>query len=311
MIFTNLYEPALIVPVTSGAANKLFIVSGYASAAFARRHLVHLNETGKDFEINLVIGMPGKKDDHLAFLLLHKEFKGRFRGYYLHGQPSVHCKVYSWFRDATPCFGFSGSANYSRYGFDHKVQVNQLSNESPQELKKLYEDLKCRSTYIPDHKMVLPKGHRLPQVVSVPPGDICWEIPNQRVTISFLDKKGNLPEKSGLNWGQRLSREPDQAYLSLKGDSREEGFLPKRACNFSLITDDGRSFDCVVAQDGRKAIQSTNNNSEIGLYIRNRIGIPSGAKVTVTDLEKYGRTDYTIEKINDETFLLDFLVGSP
>ena len=87
--------------------------------------------------------------------------------------------------------------------------------------------------------------------------------------------------------------------------------MPKRACNFSLITDDGRSFDCVVAQDGRKAIQSTNNNSEIGLYIRNRIGIPSGAKVTVTDLEKYGRTDYTIEKINDETFLLDFLVGSP
>jgi len=30
--------------------------------------------------------------------------------------------------------------------------------------------------------------------------------------------------------------------------------------------------------------------------------------IAIEDLEKYGRTNFTIEKINDETFLLDFSV---
>lgn len=320
MFIENLYNPTLIDPITSGTANKLYIVSGYASATFARRHLVELNKAKDNFEINLIIGMPSAKNDHMAFLMLHNEFKGKFKGYYLQSQPPVHCKAYSWFNNENPTVGYTGSANYSQYGFFSDQQLNQLTIDSPIEIKKLYDDLLRKSIYIPDHKLVLPESHRIPRVKSVPPGEIEWEIPDVRVTISFLDKKGNLPELSGLNWGQRLSkrtnpktgkinwdkREPNQAYLSLKSDSRKEGFLPELAYSFSLITDDKQSFDCVVAQDGRKAIHSTNDNSEIGRYIRNRIGVPLGNKVTVEDLEKYGRTDYTIEKIDDETFLLDF-----
>ncbi len=84
--------------------------------------------------------------------------------------------------------------------------------------------------------------------------------------------------------------------------------MPPRALTFSLITDDGESFDCVVAQDGRKAIESTYNNSLLGIYFRRRLGLPLGSKIEVDDLENYGRTDYTIEKIDEETFLLDFSV---
>ena len=258
--------------------------------------------------------------NHMAFLMLHNEFKGKFKGYYLQSQPPVHCKVYSWFNNDKPTVGYAGSANYSQYGFFSEKQLNQLTTDSPVEIKNLYDDLLRKSIYIPDHQLVLPESHRMPRVESVPPGEIEWEIPDVRVTISFLDKKGNLPVSSGLNWGQRLSkrtnsktgtiswdaREPNQAYLSLKSDSRKEGFLPEQAYTFSLITDDKQSFDCVVAQEGRKAIHSTNDNSELGKYIRNRIGITLGNKVTVEDLERYGRTDYTIEKIDDETFLLDF-----
>ena len=320
MYIENLYNSTLIEPFISGLANKLYIVSGYASATFARRHLVELQKAKQNFEINLIIGMPSAKNDHMAFLMLHNEFKGNFKGYYFQSQPPVHCKAYSWFNDDKPTIGYTGSANYSQFGFFSDQQLNQLTNDSPVEIKKLYDVLLSRSIYIPDHKIVLPDNHRMPRVESVPPGEIEWEIPNIRVTISFLDKKGNLPELSGLNWGQRKSkrtnpktgqiswdkREPNQAYLSLKSDSRKEGFLPEQAYTFSLITDDKKSFDCVVAQEGRKAIHSTNNNSEIRRYIRNRIGVPLGNKVTVEDLERYGRTDYTIEKIDDETFLLDF-----
>jgi hypothetical protein len=67
-------------------------------------------------------------------------------------------------------------------------------------------------------------------------------------------------------------------------------------------------MDCVVAQDGRKAIHSTLNNSEIGRYIRTRIGVPLGNPVSLDDLVRYGRTDFTIEKLDEETFFLDLRV---
>jgi len=319
MLVENIYSPTLIEPFLNSRSNKLYIVSGYASATFARRHIIDLKRSGNDFEINLIIGMPTAKNDHMAFLLLHKEFAGQFNGYYLQNTPPVHCKIYSWYKNDSPVIGFTGSANYSQFGFFSDQQINQITSDNPVEIRGLYDKLINRSIWIPDHKLVLASSQRLPKVKSVPPGEIEWEIPNVRVTISFLDRDGNLPISSGLNWGQRVSkrtdpktgeiswdkREPNQAYLSLKGDSRKLGFLPERAFTFSLLTDDGCSFDCVVAQDGRKAIHSTKNNSEIGKYIRNRIGIQEGEMVKVEHLEKYGRTDFTIEKIDDETFLLD------
>lgn len=322
MLIKNLYKSTLIDPVHTGKANSLFIISGFASATFARRHLLELQKINNNFSVNLIIGMQFAKNDHMAFLQLHEEFKERFKGYYLQNVPPVHCKVYSWYQNNVPALGYSGSANYSQYGFFSEHQINQLTNDNPKEIKELFDELLLRSIFIPRHKIVLPTIHRLPRVKSVTPGGYIWEIPDKRVTISFLDKKGKLPEISGLNWGQRLSkrvnrktgeiswdkREPNQAYLSLKGDSRKIGFLPERAYTFSLITDDGKSFDCAVAQDGRKAIHTNRNNSELGIYIRQRIGVPLGEKLTVEDLEKYGRTDYTIEKIDDETFLLDFSI---
>ncbi|WP_298151460.1 restriction endonuclease PLD domain-containing protein [Flavobacterium sp.] len=320
MIINDLYPLALVEPTKF--ANKLFIVSGYASATFARRHIVSLLERTADFEINLIIGMPNAKSDHMAFVALHNDFKN-FKGYYYKSNCPVHCKVYSWYNDDTPYIGYSGSANYSQYGFFKHLQINQLNEDDPTEIKELYDTFLQSSIFIPDHQIILPESHVLATFAgSVLPGTIFWEIPDVRVTISFLAGDGHLPQVSGLNWGQRLSkstnkitgnvkwnkREPNQAYLGLRLDSRKEGFLPELAYSFSLITDDGYAFDCVVAQDGRKAIHSTNDNSEIGKYIRNRIGVPLGSAVTVSDLERYGRTDYTIEKIDEETFLLDFSV---
>lgn len=320
MIIENLFPKALIEPKFN--ANKLYIVSGYASATFARRHITDLLQINNDFEINLIIGMPSGKSDHLAFVSLHSEFRNNFKGYYYKSGVPVHCKVYSWYKDEVPFVGYTGSANYSQYGFFNHLQVNQLNEDNPEEIKNLYFKLLGESVFIPDHEVVMPKSHIIPFEASIAPGTILWQVPNVRVKISFLTHKNELPQVSGLNWGQRESkstnkntgkvtwskREPNQAYLSLRKGARVEGFLPEIGYTFSLITDDGHSFDCVVAQEGRKAIHSTNDNSELGRYIRNRIGVPLGQPVTVEDLERYGRTDYTIEKINEETFLFDLSV---
>ena len=122
--------------------------------------------------------------------------------------------------------------------------------------------------------------------------------PNKAVKISLLARDGTLPARSGLNWGQRpeLNRDPDQAYLPLRKDAREEGYLPERGYTFTLVTDDNQALDCVVAQDGRKC-QSTEDNSLLGSYIRSRLGVEPGSFLTNEDLIEYGRTDFTLIKI--------------
>ena len=322
MITKDLYRKTLISPAQSGS-NELYIVSGYASATFARRHLKDLLKhiATENLSLNLIIGMPGKRVDHLAYLQLHEEFGSSFRGYYLNGAPPVHSKAFTWLKSGVPIKGFTGSANYSQYGFFEDKQVNQLVEDDAVAIKSFFDELLERSLFMPTVEIVDLPQIRTPKIYgSIPAGEIEWTVPDVSVRISFLDRQGNLPAVSGLNWGQRtenrrdprtgeispVRREPNQAYLSLKGDSRKDGFLPKRAYHFTLRTDDGYSFDCVRAQDGDKAIHSTNDNSELGRYFRKRLGLAEGSFIQTEDLERYGRTDYTITKVDGENFILDF-----
>ena len=317
MFLEELYDNALVKPVKGQVANELFAVSGYASATFANRHLKDL-QSYKKTRVNLIIGMPGKRTDHLAFLALYKRFPDRFNGYYLTSSPPVHSKTYGWFNQDKPVIGFTGSANYSQSGFLGGTQVNQLVNDDPLQILNFYNSLLPRCISMLDFEF---NDGELKQYLAstiglegdVPRGDIIWEIPDKRVRISFLDRvmsKPAVPEKSGLNWGQRpeYKREPNQAYLSIKKGSRKEGFLPPVGKTFTLITDDNFVMDCVRAQEGGKAIHSTNDNSEIGKYIRQRIGVPLGGLITIDHLINYGRTDFTIDKLDDETFLFDLSV---
>ena len=324
MLLNSLFDKVLINPVDRGCS-ELFVVSGYASATFANRHL----SASTEFKMNLIIGMPGRRADHLGFISLYEKYEGRFKGFYLNSYPPVHSKVYAWYNEAGPIEGFSGSANYSQSGFTSTQQINQLTQEDPEEIRIFYDSLLSRSVEIKDFQFdqteydsyLKISGQTASHLDSplqtlhdpvingrVLPGQINWELMDERVTISFLDRSGNVPQRSGLNWGQRLNREPNQAYLSLKKDSRKDGFLPPIGETFTLVTDDNVAMDCCVAQQGRKAIHSTLDNSEIGRYIRNRIGKPLGELITLNDLEKYGRTDFTIQKVNSETFYFDMSV---
>lgn len=55
-------------------------------------------------------------------------------------------------------------------------------------------------------------------------------------------------------------------------------------------------------------IETPHNNSLIGEYFRNRLGLPNGAFVKKEDLIRYGRTDVTFYKIDDENYYMDFSV---
>ena len=65
---------------------------------------------------------------------------------------------------------------------------------------------------------------------------------------------------------------------------------------------------CVIAQDGGKAIHSTNDNAEIGRWFRKHLRVRLGERVERTDLDRYGRTDVTFYKIDEENYYMDFSV---
>lgn len=308
MITENLYKEILIEPASLGN-DELYIVSGYSSATFLSRHLNEIKTINSSIKLNLLIGMHQKRNDHSAYLNIKKLYPDSFFGYYYSGSPGVHSKTYSWIKNGTPEIGFSGSANYSQYGFFNSMQQNQMVEDNPFAIKDYFENLKSESIKIEDYELTEDEGINIENVEgSLAPGEIEWIKYNDSVRISFLSKKGDLPQRSGLNWGQRpeQNRDPNQAYLSIRSDARKEGFLPETTFTFTLLTDDNKTLDCTVAQEGRKAIHTTNDNSELGKYFRNRLNVESGALVTKDDLIKYGRTDFLLKKLDDETFFLDF-----
>lgn len=308
MITENLYNQILIQPVYDGY-NELFIVTGYSSATFLRKHLCDTLNINPKIKIKLIIGMNQKRRDHSAYLNLKSNYPKQFDGYYYSGKPEVHAKVYCWRNEQNKSLGYSGSANYSQYGFFCDKQQNQMVNGSSVEIFDFFNSLLEDS--IPINKYILKDDEILEHETikgSLPPGHIEWVVPDTSVRISLLSKDGKLPKKSGLNWGQRpeYNRDPNQAYLSIRSDARKQGFLPEKKYTFTLLTDDNVTMDCTVQQEGRKAISTTNDNSELGVYFRNRLNVTSGAMITEQHLKDYGRSDFLLKKLDEETFFLDF-----
>jgi hypothetical protein len=135
----------------------------------------------------------------------------------------------------------------------------------------------------------------------------------QTASISLLDRNGHVPARSGLNWGQRpeLSREPNQAYLSVRGTLRTADFFPPRGVHFTVLCDDGTIMEMCRAQQDAKAIETHHDNSEIGRYFRKRLGLSDGAFVRTEDVIQYGRTSVDFYKIDEENFYMDFRRPSP
>ena len=133
----------------------------------------------------------------------------------------------------------------------------------------------------------------------------------EKVTLSLLTSRGDVGHGSGINWGIRRNgtkREPNQAYISVPVEIARSGFFPLEKTHFSAITDDQKQLIFRIEQANDKALTTPLNNSLLGEYLRNRIGVANGAFVTKADLERYGRTDVTFYKIDDEQFFMDFSV---
>ena len=325
MITQNLFDEILIKPAKEGC-DKLYIVSGYATSAMAFHHLENLKKLNRDVKIELIVGMCPQDglslSNHKGFQqLIQTDFPDNFQCSYIMQPPATHSKVYSWFSEDTPRYGFIGSANYTQLAFSDR-QREVVDSCDPENAYDYFGSLINDTIYcthpdaenfvqIYNDNFYLTKKRALeliPELKDTKTSPTDFELGLPNITVSLLDNTGKLPQRSGLNWGQRPEhkREPNQAYIRLTSEIYKSDFFPPIKIHFTVLTDDSKILICSRAQQNGKAIHTPHNNSLIGEYFRSRLDIPSGRSIKKSDLIKYGRTDLTFYKIDNETYFMDF-----
>lgn len=303
MLIDNLFSQVLIEPALQHAKTRLQIVSGFATGSMAHRHLEELEKRGANTSIELIVGMTNhsgiEKAQHKVLCdLAQSQADGiDFSCRYIARNNPVHAKTYVWLDDSGPFMAFCGSANYTITGFIRR-QIEAVTEADPVLVSKFYEE--CLPYTIDCLDETAPDCVKLMETRRV--GD---NVNKDMVTLTLLDSRtGETPKRSGLNWGQRPGRDPNQAYIPIP--SQHYDFFPKIGEQFTALTDDDFPFVFVRAQERGKALHTTQNNALLGEYIRTRMGVPSGEFITKQHLLDYGRTDVTFIKIEDETYLMDF-----
>lgn len=304
MITENLYRSVLIEPAEEGATD-LLVVSGYATASMAHRHLTDPIIKQRGIKVQLVYGMASVDGVSLVDDAMFAELENNrlFSCYYNVEYPAIHSKVYLWMADDQPVKAFVGSANYTQRGFlGGGQQEEAMSEEDPGEALAYFNAKLARAMEI---------GHdEIEDYVTFFSPDRGDKDYADCVNLSLLTRRNDVGQRSGLNWGQRPeeNRNPNQAYLRIPSDIARIGFFPPRAIRFTVLTDDGFTFVAVTAQDGDKAIHTPDGNQILGEYFRRRLNIQLGDPVNLGHLQNYGRTDVRFCKLDEETFFMDFSV---
>ena len=327
MILTDkLINHILINPAIEGA-DKLYIIAGYATPQMVSWHIQRLNDLHVNpIKISLIVGMTANNgieqmlhDGFIDVTKRYKDIKGysSFQCQYIFKGPPVNSKLYLWEKSGKLMDVFIGSADYTQSSFNpHHQKESMAKIEGNKDVIKYFEAIEknsifCNYNQIEDYIKIYAGKESLNLATKFSKtGDI-----SNRLTLSLLTSKGDkVGERSGLNWGQRDSREKNQAYIPLPRDKAKSGFFPtkkqgdEKAPHFTVITDDSKSLVLRVEQDGDKAITTPENNSRIGEYFRNRLSLPNGAPITKEDLLRYGRTDVEFIKLDEEQYYMDFSV---
>lgn len=327
MILTDkLVNHVLINPAIEGA-DRLRIIVGYATPQMASWHIQKLNDLHiHPIDVSLIVGMTANNGIermlHDGFIDVTKRYKNiegysSFQCQYIFEGPPVNSKLYLWERSGRLVDVFIGSADYTQSSFNAYHQKEcMVKVERNLDIIKYYDDIEknsifCTHNQIEDYIKIYAGKESLNLAEKFSKsGDT-----SNRLTLSLLTSKGDkVGERSGLNWGQRDSREKNQAYIPLPRDKAKSGFFPiknqedEKAPHFTVITDDLKSLVLRVEQEGNKAITTPENNSRIGEYFRNRLSLPNGAPITKEDLLRYGRTDVEFIKLDEEQYYMDFSV---
>ena len=318
MITANIAETALFLPLRNDV-NELYIIAGYATPTMLSWYIENLyHRTRVPIRIVLMIGMVPfdgiSASVHEGFIQLIRGEKPqeveRIECSYIFDAPAVHANVFMWAKDGVPALAYAGSADFVQSAFVGNHRQDVLVECNPTVAMDYYESLIDRSIYahhneVEDYVTIYPTHPILDREDGLN-RDLDALVRYDRVSLSLVTRSGEPGGQSGLNWGQRPRRNPNEAYIPVPREVARSGFFPLEGQHFMAVTDDRRQLLLRVEQQGDKAITTPARNSDLGEYFRNRLGLPNGAFVTRADLDRCGRTDVVFLKLDEETYYMDF-----
>lgn len=251
----------------------------------------------------------------------------------------IHAKCYLWMKGGVLIDALVGSANFSRNGLATPNR-EVLIEADPTVFLQLHQyfDSIIRKSITCDSSSV---------VIKVKQKQVSTSGTSTECRLSFCSKrKGVLiqplivPKASGINWGMNSKQAGGTVNTSI-GDAeiriRTEDirafphlFPPKLGTpskksssentirqndEVELIWDDGFVMKGLLEQDINmdgllypKAICSSGKKSDLGLYLRRRLGVSDTELITVKHLTDYGRTDVTVSLLAEGIYEMDFSV---
>ncbi len=246
----------------------------------------------------------------------------------LYSKIPVHSKCYVWLKAGNVQTALVGSANFSLSGLmnPYKEVLADASRDTFLPLKDYITIVTNECIDCNDSSITFKKS----KSIVTPPGSLIGRLP---LTSSKL--RGEVPLKSGLNWGfsDIAHVTKGDAYIPIPAEfiRANEGLIPPKQDHplldvvsgrrdrnndiIDLIWDDGTLMQGLLEQNSTidgivypKALSSSPSKSELGLYIRRRMGLPDDTIITKEDLLRYGRTDIGITKQGEGIYSLDFSV---
>ncbi|MCJ8007283.1 restriction endonuclease PLD domain-containing protein [Lederbergia wuyishanensis] len=312
MFFTNNLENKVFNSHQYISCDELIIISGYVGPNPIQRL------STLPFNTTVIYGMYGSESIsgrlHNTLLTLHNPPHVNI----LYSNIPVHSKCYIWRNNGEVVYALIGSANFSTNSLTipFRESLAETTNDTFADLNNYYDQIVANT-------------------VSCDSGIFTT---TNEVTCSMVlthPTTGEVPAGSGLNWGHspRGNNNPGDSYIPIRTShirNYPSLFPPKQTHPISnlglgrsnrqndsieIIWDDGTLMDAALEGsqpvDGRqypKNLCSFPYKSVLGAYIRQRIGLPSNALVTRTDLLRYGRDNIHLSLLQDGTYYGDFSV---
>ena len=325
-VIFNLHDSLPDVP------DELIIVSGYLGPAPVDRLIdlpfkttVFGGMYTKGIDLNLLNALNDSKSKNPKLNLFYSTIE-------------VHSKIYVWKKSGKILSALIGSANFSANGLRTNLRETlAVANRGTfPDLEAYLKIVEKNSTNAPSIKE---KHENTVSELNLIPTIELGEVKSMSLKIScdlplFKQKKDgtkNIPDFSGLNWGlsnghvssgdayiripkniinenQGLIKAFDPTYQNTSGNKKrasdpieliwDDGTVMEASLEGSQKGNDGLEYPKQLATFGPKKI--------LGLYLRKRLGVTIDHKITIDDLENYGRDTVTLSLIDEGIYYCDF-----
>jgi hypothetical protein len=324
MLFNQNLESIIFDRHKTHESDELIVLSGYLGPSPVKM----LKEL--PFNSSVIYGMYGEKGIQKSLhnaLLKHQKEIDSVNIYY--SNIAIHSKCYIWKKQKNISHALIGSANFSTNGLctPYREILTETDPDTYTFLSSYIDRIMMNSVLCTD--IILPEK----EVGIEHPSGI--QISSKFCRVTLLDKSGNVPSASGLNWGHGKGNVTiNDAYLGIKMahiDNYPHLFPPiqdytpmlskgLRAQRINdqveIIWDDGIIMGGLLEAkqtkkngvDYPKNFSSSPRKNIMGEYIRARLGVTLGTRVTLADLEQYGRTHIDISLQNEGVYSFDFSV---